>query len=178
MNKKGQIGFFLLFFIITAVIIVAGLFLAVGGSVIKMAADEIVPEISNIGLVGDSNITEYSEYAVTPVNTFIGSFSWLGGIIYFIGIIGLFALAIIGRMSMNRLFIILFIFIALLMIIMSIFVSNIYQDMYDDYDTDLGTELRSQEILSFLILNAPSIFSVVIFASGIILFSGGGDETV
>lgn len=176
MNKKGSFGAILFFFILIAIVLSAGLFLAIGGAVMDMFFDEFVPEIENIGTVGSSNITEYSEYGLTPVNTFVQSFTWLGGVIYMLAIILVFGMAIAARATANRWLIGFFMVTGFLLIIGSIFISNIYQDFYQD-DGDLGTRLQNQEILSFLILHSPVIFSIVIFVSGIIVFSGLGEES-
>lgn len=162
----------LLFFIIIAVVLVVGLFIGIGTGVITIFMDEFVPAIEDIGQIGDStNITEYSKYALTPVDTFVKSLTWMGGIIYLVAFIGLFGLAIGFRVTMSKWLIVMFILLALLLVIMSIYISNIYEDLYQD-SGDLGESLRDQGLLAFLILNSPMILTIVIFASGIVLFAG------
>ena len=168
----------LLFFIIIAVILVAGLFISIGTSVIKIFMEEFVPEFESIGTIGDStNITEYSSYAINPVNTVVNSLSWIGGVIYLIAFFGLFGVAIAYKVTMSRWLIGLYVLLAILIIIMSIFISNIYEDLYGD-TSEFGENIREQKLLSFLILHSPLILSIIVFASGIVLFSGLGQEEI
>lgn len=176
MNKKANFPLMLLFFIIIAVVLVMGLFIAMGSSVIKIFMDEFRPTIEGIGTIsGNTNVTEYSGYAITPVDTMINSLSWLGGVIYLVAFFGLFGVAIAYKVTMSRWLIGLFVLIALLIIIMSIFISNIYEDLYTD-GSEFGENIREQKLLSFLILHSPMILTITVFASGIILFSGLGQE--
>jgi len=171
-NKKGNFPLMLLFFIIVAVVLVVGLFIGIGTGVITIFADEFIPAISEIGMVGDTtNLTEYSGYALNPVNTFINSLTWMGGVLYLVAFIGLFGLAIGFRVTMSKWLIVMFILLALLLVIMSIYISNIYEDLYQD-SSELGESIREQGLLAFLILNSPLILIIVIFASGIVLFAG------
>lgn len=175
MNKQGQIGNILLFFIIVAVLIVVGVVIGILASVIDIATDTIIPEIEGIGMVGDQNITQYSQYGTTPVNTFVQNLTWIGGVMYMMGVVGLFGIAFAFRLTMNRVYIILFFGLAILMIFLSILISNIYEDIYSGGD-ELSTRLQDQTILSYLVLHSPLIFTIVIFASGIVLFSGVSEE--
>lgn len=178
MNNRGQYGFLLFFFLFVAILMAVGFGVAILIGIINIASDEIIPEIEGIGTVDDNiNITEYAEYTTTPIETLINSFSWMGGLAYMIGIFGLFALAITYRVSMNRIFIFIFFAFALLLLMMSMFMSNIYEEFYNDTD-ELAVELKDQVLLSWLILYSPMIFAVVIFISGIILFTGQGEEIV
>lgn len=174
-NKRGQVSALFLFFTVVAIVMVIGLFIAFGGAIIDIFADEIVPTIQGIGTIGDANITEYADYSIVPLNNALQSYTWLGGIFYFIGILGIFALAILGRLSSNKWFIVIFIAFAILFLMLGIFISNIYEDVYNGTD-ELAMRLKDQTILSFLMLNSPVIFTAVIFISGIVLFSGVNDD--
>jgi len=176
-NKKGQFGAMLLFFIVIAFVLAAGLAIGILVSSASMFMNEFVPEIESIGTLSGTgaNVTEYSGYALTPLNTFISSWSWIGGVLYLVALIGLFGFAIGYKTTMNKWMMGLFIMFALLIIILSIIISNIYQDLYED-NSSFGDSIKSQKILSFLLLNSPFIMCIVVFASGIILFSGAGQE--
>jgi len=175
MDNKGNMGLILGFFILVAVLLGLGFLIVIGSSIVNLVFDEIVPEIEGIGTVGSANITQASEYSLTPLNTLVQSFTWIGGLVYIFGLIGLVGLSFAYRTTMNRWFIGIFVLFALLMIMASIFMSNIYEDFYDD-SSDLGDRLKEHTMLSWLILNSPLVFTVVIFISGIILFSGVGEE--
>ncbi len=171
-NKKGNFGTMLFFFIIISVVLVVGLFIAIGTGVIKIFMDEFIPVIEGIGTIGNStNITEYAGFALTPVEIFVDSLSWMGGVVYLVAFIGLFGLAIGFRVTMQKWLIGLFILLALLLIIMSIYISNIYEDLYGDNGV-FGESMREQKLLSFLLLNCPLILTIIIFASGVVLFAG------
>ncbi len=175
MNKRGQVGIILIFFTVIAVILVAGLFIGIGVSAISMFMDDFVPEIEGIGTVAGANITEYAGYTLTPLTTFVNSWSWMGGALYFVSIIGLFGIAVAYKSTADRWLLGFFILFLVLIIFLSIFVSNIYQDLYED-NTTFGENIREQKLLSFFMLHSPLILSIVAFASGIILFSGVGKE--
>jgi len=175
MNKKGNIGLVLMIFVIVAIILCAGLFIAIGGGVIKYTFNQIAPEISSLGQIGDTNMTQVSSYTITPLGTVINSFTWLGGVIYAMLIIGLFGFAISFKVTANKIYMFLFFMLAVLIIILSIFISNIYQDFYTGTE-DTAVMLQEQTLMSFLMIHSPMIFTVVIFVAGIIIFSGINQE--
>lgn len=175
MKNKGQIGFILFFFVAIAILIAAGIFIAVGSSAIDYVKDITFPEITSIGMVGDANVSEYAEYGLNPVETVIDQASWMGGFLYMIGIIGLVGIAVVFRTTQNKIFIVLFFAFAVLMMFLCILLSNIYEAFYSGTG-DIETRLQDQTMLSYLILHSPFVFSIVIFVSGIILFSGIGQE--
>lgn len=174
MNKKGSFELMLFFFIIIAVVLVIGLFIGIGTGVITIFMDAFVPIIEDIGSIGSSNVTEYAGYALTPITIFVDSIVWMGGVMYLVAIVGLFGLAIGFKVTMNKWLLGIFIMLALLMIIMSIFISNIYEDLYGDKG-EFGESIREQSLLAFLMLNSPMILTIIIFASGIVLFAGLDD---
>lgn len=171
MNKKGSIGYILLFFVVIAVLISLGLFLVIGITSIDFVFDTITPEVASIGMVGSSNFTEISSYSIEPFDDFVQKFSWFGGVIYMIILIALFGFAISFKVTANKVYMILFFLLAFLMIIVSIFVSNIYQDLYQGSD-DIATRMQEQSLMSYLVLHGPMIFTIIIFISGAIVFSG------
>lgn len=175
MNRKGNFGLLLAMMILMAILIVGGFAIAIFIGVIDTATEVIIPEIEGIGVVGSSNISQYAEYTTVPITTLITSFTWIGGIMYMAAILGLIGISIAFRVTMSKVFIVMFFAFSILLIFLSIFMSNIYQDFYEDTG-DFGDKLKEQVMLSWLILHSPLIFSVVIFISGIILFSGIMEE--
>ena len=93
MNKKGDVRAIIIMFVVLFVLLLGSVALVFGGVVIDWAADEIVPEISSLGSVGDANLTEAAEYSVIPVNNVIQSFHWISGVLYVMGILGCVGLA-------------------------------------------------------------------------------------
>jgi hypothetical protein len=179
MNKQGQIfesfGLIIGFFILIAIILAAGFFIVMGSSVVNMVADEVVPVINDIQTVGDTNITQAANYVVTPVNNTIQNFTWLSGVLYLIAILSIFGFAFGYRITANKALIPLFFLIAFLMIILSIVFSNVYQDFYEGTDSFAGI-MQEHTLLSYLILNSPMIMTIIIFVSGIVMFTGVGQE--
>lgn len=178
MNKKGNIVAIIWMIGILFVLLLGGLFLAFGGLVVNWTFDEVVPELSNIGMVGNSNISEYTGYAITPVNNVVQSFTWMGGLIYLLGLVGCLGMAFAFRFTGNKWLMGLFITCIFLLIIASIFISNIYQDFYDG-SGDVAIRLQEQTMLSWLILYGPLVMCVIGFICGVIMFTGeGGREYI
>jgi hypothetical protein len=151
--------------------------MAVGGGVLNWVFDTVVPEISNLGEIGSVNLTESAEYTITPINTLVQSFSWLAGVLYVLMLIGVIAMAFIIKSSPSKWLIGFFMLCIILLVLGSIFISNMYQDFYSGTD-DMASRLKEQTLLSFMILNAPLIFTIVAFVTGIVLFTGMGQEEV
>lgn len=168
-NKKGEFRNIIFFVLIVLVIIAVGIALAFGSAILRWTADEVVPEIRDLGVVGGANLTEIADYTVTPINNIIQSMGWMAGILYVIMILGTFFLAFIYRSSGNRWFISIYLLLVLIIIICSIFFSNAYEDFYNDAG-EVGDQLRDMKILSYLILYSPMIFTVIAFIAGIIMF--------
>lgn len=176
-SKKGG-GFFNVVLIVGLLfmVMIVGLLLAFGGMAVKWTVDTISPELSSLGMAGDSNLSQVADYTVKPATTFVDSFSWLFGVIYVFAIIMMFGMAFAFKVTGNKWLMVVFFACMFLVVIGSIFISNIYQDFYED-SGDVGNELRAMTLLSFMLLNSPVIMSVVGFVSGIIMFSGlGGEE--
>ena len=174
-NKKGIMGI-IIFVIFLFLVLFIGVIMALGGGVLNWVFDEAVPELTGLGDdVGGVNMTAVSGYTIAPVNNIVQSFSWLGGVLYVMMLIGVMGLAIVFRGSPNRWLIGFFVLVVLVLIMGSIFMSNIYEEFYSDTGT-LGDHLKEQTILSSMILYSPMIFSVIAFISGIILFSGRQEE--
>ena len=170
-NKKGNIlaillivgGLFLLMFM--------GLLLIIGSSVLNFVADTVVPELSGIGMVGGSNVTQAVDITVTPVDTLIQNFTGVAGLVYVFGIIGIFGIAFGFRSSGEKWLIGLFIAMVLILVISSIFISNIYEEFQTGTD-DVASRLKEHKLLSYMLLYSPMIISLVSFIAGIILFGG------
>lgn len=156
-------------------VLIGALAVAFGGMVIRWTFDEAVPELSGLGMVGSTNLTEISEYTLSPVNTFVQSFQWMTGLLYVLALLGCVGMSFAFRFTGNKWLIGLFIACMLMLIIASIFISNIYQDFYQD-GGDVGTALHEQAMISWLILYSPLVMCIIGFICGIIMFTGEGQE--
>jgi len=177
MNKKGEIGFILGFFVITAVILVAGFILLMVSALVNLGADEIIPEIQDLGMIDNINISKYSVAATQPVYSVIQSLNWISGMIYIIGLVGLFGVSLSFRITGQKWLIPIFLLWSLLLIMASIFVSQMYEDIISDND-DFSNYVKDNTLLAFIVLNSPVIFTTIIFISGIIMFSGVGEDNL
>lgn len=177
-SKKGNIGRVIFIGAVLFILLLIGIFLVFGAIVIDWVADVTVPELSNLGVVGSSNLTEISQYTVTPINSIIQSFTWMGGIFYVLGLVACLGLAFAFRFTGNKWLITLFICIMFLLVIAAIFISNIYEEFYSGTD-DVATRLQEHSLLSWMILYSPVIMSILGFICGIIMFTGeGGEEAI
>lgn len=177
MDKKAQVSFMAVVYIVGAlfVILFLGVLFAIGSGVINWTFDEAIPEFSNLGVVGEWNASSTSNLVLTPVNSFVQSLSFLGGVLYVLGLIGVIGLAFVYRNFHQKWLIPLFFGMILLLVIASIFISNSYEEFYIGTD-DVATRLQEQTILSFMILYSPTIMALIGLIAGAIMFSGGGEE--
>ena len=171
MNNKAQITNIILMIGLLFLMVLIALGVVFGSAVINYICDETLPELTNIGTVGDANVTEAMELAVVPVNNVIQSFTWLTGVMYALALIGAIGLSITFRMTGDKWLIGFFFACMLLLILASIFVSNIYEEFYND-GSEIGDILHEHTLMSWLLLYSPMVMSVIGFVCGVIMFTG------
>ena len=88
MKKKAQINNIILLVGLLFILLIAGLFLVFGSMIINWVFDEAVPELSSLGMVGSSNLSQVADVSIVPVNNLVQSFTWLSGVFYVLGLIG------------------------------------------------------------------------------------------
>ena len=158
-------------------LVLFGIVLAIGSSVVNYVFDETLPEIEGLGEVGDWNATETSQMVLTPIDTFVQNFTWVSGILYMFGLVAIFGIAFVFRSTGDKWLIGLFFALVLILIIGCILLSNIYEDFHDD-NNDIANIMKEHIMLSYLILYSPAIMTIIAFIAGIILFSETGSEGV
>jgi hypothetical protein len=171
MNKKGNIVSMIYFFVILFVVLFLGFIMVVGSSVLNFVFDVAVPELSDLGMVGDSNFTEIASFTIAPVDNIIQQFTWLTGVLYILMLVFTIAIAFTMRTAPSKWLIGFYLMMVLTLIVGSIFISNMYEEFYDGTD-DLATRLKEHTVLSFMILYSPSILTFIVFVAGVVLFSG------
>jgi len=179
MNKKGEgiVNVIILIGLLFLLIIV-GLGLAFGTMIIQWTSDEVLPELTNLGMAGSANMTSIGSSTLNPVGNIISQLSWFTGVLYILGIFGLVGLSVGFRITGSKWLAGFFIVCMLLLIITSIYISNIYEDFYND-GGDVGAGLHKQAILSWMIIYSPVIMCIIGFVCGIIMFTGDiGEETL
>jgi hypothetical protein len=177
-NKKGQIsqeGFgivnIILFVAILFVLIFIGFAMALGGAVVDWTMDEVTPLMTNIGMVGQANLSQSAQYTFGTLNNFVQSFTWLSGAIYVIALVSMLGLAFAFKIVGNKWLIAAFFGMMFILVIACIFISNIYEDFYDD-SGEMGDRLHEYQLLSFMILYSPMVMCLIGFIGGIIMFTG------
>ena len=179
MNKKGQVLGLVIVIGIIFIVMLVGFIMVTGNAVVNWVADEIAPELSNIGMVGNANLTEYAEYTIQPANSFIQNLNWMTGVLYVMMLVGCIGLAFIIRINPSKILIGFYFLLVIILIMGSIFISNMYQDFYDDgANSELSVRLNENIILSYMMLYAPLINTIIAFVSGIIIFSGRAEDEV
>ncbi|MCL4420043.1 hypothetical protein M1146_08260 [Patescibacteria group bacterium] len=173
-DKSGQIGTLIFFFALLFFLMILAVIMVFGSSIINWTFREATPLISDLGVVGDTNFTQVYGFTVAPVNTLVRSMEWLTGVAYFMALVGSIGFVFMMRMSGSRWLMGFYLGLMLILIMGSIFLSNIYEDFYQGNDP-FAQELQRHALASHLIIYAPTIFTVIGFITGIILFSGKSD---
>ena len=175
MNKKANIIIPVIFVGLLFVVLFMGFIMLVGSTVINYVFDIAVPELETLGMIDSTNMTDVASYTITPVNTMVQSLTWLTGVLYVMMLVATVGFAFIFRSTPSRWLIGFYFLLVIVLIMGSIFISNMYEEFATGTD-DLATRLREHTILSFMILDAPMIFTIIAFLTGIILFSGSGSS--
>lgn len=175
LNKRANITAMIVFVFLLFLVLFLGFILVVGSSVMNWVFDIAVPELSNLGTIGDTNMTQASQYTITPLNNIVQSFTWLTGVIYMMVLIGSFGVLFIFRESGSKWLIGFYIALMLVLILGSMFISNMYEEFYTGTD-DLAIRMQEHTLLSWMILYSPLVFTIMGFIFGVLLFSGVGQE--
>lgn len=174
-NKKANVFAIILIVFVLFLLVMIGVVMLIGSATLNWVFDLTVPELTAIGSVGDANVTEAVDIAIVPVNTFVQNLTWMTGVVYVFGIMGILGLAFAFRATGSKWLMGLFFALVLILIIATIFLSNIYEDIEND-GSELSLRLKEHTMLSFLVLYSPAIISIIAFVAGIILFSGASEE--
>lgn len=177
-SKKGFSG--LLFFVIALLLV---LILGFIGSIVvglfDYAGDELQPIFADLGVVGDTNMSEVASYTITPANNFIQAMPWLVGFGYVVMLIFSMIFVITYETNPHPAFLGAYLFFVILIIFAAIIMSNMYENIYSGTD-ELGSRIREQTTLSYMILYSPTILTLIAIITGIFIFarppeaSGGG----
>ena len=173
-NKKGMFGI-LFFFIILFSILILGFMAIMVMSVVDFASDEVTPIMEEIGVVGDTNVSEAATYSFGMVDNFIQAAPWLIAFGYVLALIFSIVMVMGYNYNPNPAFIGFYIALILLLVLGSIIISNMYEDIYSGTD-EISTRLQEQSAMSYLILYSPFIMSLIAFITGIFLFAGNREQ--
>lgn len=167
-NKKGVMGIILLFLALLSILII-GFIAVMSWGVLDIASDEITPIMENLGVVGDTNVSEVSTYTFGIVDGFVQSTPWLIAFGYVLALIFTLVFVFVANYNPHPAFMGLYIVLMLLLVFGCIVMSNMYQDVYTGND-ELALRLQEQTIMSFMILHSPLILSFIAIVGGILMF--------
>ena len=168
-NKKGAIGIIIFFFILIAVLVL-GFIATLSWSIIDIVSDEITPIMTDLGVVGSSNVSEYAEYGFGVANTFVQSVPWLIIIGYVLALIFTLVFVFVVGYSPHPAFIGFYISLMVLLVFGCVIMSNMYQDIYNGND-EISSRLQEQSTMSYLILYSPFIMSIIAIIGGVLMFA-------
>ena len=158
-NKRGGIGI-ILFFSVLLIVLILGFIATMVWGVIDIASDELTPIMTELGVVGETNLSEAAEYSFGVADTFVQSLPWIIGFGYVLVLIFTLVFVFIVGYSPHPAFIALYIALMILLIFGCVIMSNVYQDIYTGTD-EIATRLQEQTMMSYLILHSPFILAMI-----------------
>ena len=176
-DKRGTIIAVVIFFFILFAILMTGFIISVGASLLDLFGDEITPIMTDIGVVGSANISEYATYTFTPLNSVLQSLKWMVGIGYVVALLISIVFALSYQQNPHPVFIGLYFAMVVMLVLGAMFISNMYQDIFE-LDDDIAERMQEQTLLSYMILYAPLIMVLIAFITGIFFFVKGGDPGI
>ena len=175
-NKKGEIMGIIFFFLILFTIVIIGIIAAIAVGLVDYTSGEITPIMEDLGMVGNANLSEASQYSFGTLDKVINTLPML--IIF--GYVAMLIFSIIFVVSYtynpNPVLIGVYLMFVVLLIFGCIILSNMYQDLYESEDL-VGEKLSEQPAMSYLILYSPLIMGIIAFIVGIYIFAGKQSES-
>jgi len=168
-NKKGQIGIVVFFAVLIAVLVI-GFFAVMVLGVVDFASDTVTPIMTDLGMVGDTNLSEAAEYSFGTANNFIQAAPWVLGFSYVMALVFTLVFIFIVGYNPHPAFIAFFIALMILMVFGAVIISNMYQDIYTGTD-EIATRLQEQTLMSYMILYSPAILVIISIIGGILMFA-------
>ena len=178
MGKKGGIGI-VIFFSVLLIVLILGFVAAMVWAIIDIASDELTPIMTELGVVGDTNLSQAAQYSFGVTNTIVQALPWIIAIGYVMTLIFTLVFVFIVGYTPHPAFIALYIVLMFLLIFGCVIMSNVYQDIYTGTD-ELALRLQEQTIMSYLILHSPFIMAMIALVGGVLMFArqstseGGG----
>ena len=169
MNKKGAIGI-IIFFLALMLILVLGFMAAMAWSIIDIASDELTPIMIELGMVGETNVSEAAEFTFGTANKFVQAMPWLIALGYVMAIIFTLVFIFIVGYNPHPSFMGFYLVLMILLVFLCIIMSNMYQDIYTGTD-EIATRLQEQATTSYLILHSPFIMALIAIIGGILMFA-------
>ena len=182
MNNRGVMGLIILFLIIFTILIV-GFIGTMAISIIDYGSDELTPILTDLGVIEDGdisvNMSDIGTKTFGVLDTLVQTLPWLFGLVYGCALIFTLVFVVGYKTSPHPVFLGFYFALMLLLIFGSIVISNMYQDIYTGTD-EIATRLQEQTMMSYMMLYAPHIMTLIAAVAGIFMFtrspgdSGGG----
>jgi len=169
LNRKGAIGI-IVFFMALMLVLVLGFIAAMAWSVLDIASDELTPIMTELGMAGDTNMSEAAEYSFGTINKFVQAMPFLIAVGYVMALIFTLVFVFIVGYNPHPAFIGFYLVLMILLIFLCIIMSNMYQDIYTG-DDEIATRLQEQTTTSYLILHSPFIMAMIAAIGGILMFA-------
>ena len=167
--KRGAIGI-IIFFSILIIILIMGFIGTIVWAVMDIASDEITPIMLELGMAGDVNMSQASEYTFGVTNTFVQAMPWLIAVAYILALVFTLVFVFIVGYTPHPAFIPFYLALMVLLIFACVIMSNMYQDIYTGTD-DLALRLKEQSTTSYMILHSPYIMTFIAIFGGILMFA-------
>lgn len=171
-NKKGAIGI-IIFFLVLMTILIIGFFAAMLMATIDFVSDEVTPIMTDLGVVGNTNLSQVGDYTFGATNKVVQALPWVVAFGYAMALIFTLVFIFIVGYNPHPAFIGFYIGLMVLLVFLCIIMSNMYQDIYNG-DDEIASRLKEQTILSYLILHSPFIMSFIAIIGAILMFTRHG----
>ena len=176
-DKKGGIGI-IFFFSVLLIILIGGFIAAIAWTALDFVSDEVTPIMTDLGMVGDVNMSQTSEFTFGIANTFVQAMPWLIALGYVLSLVFTLVFVFVVGYNPHPAFIGFYFALMILLVFGCTIMSNMYQDIYTGGD-EIALRLQEQTILSYMILHSPFIMAIIAIIGGIIMFAmkstdGGG----
>ena len=177
--KKAQGGFMgmVFFFLIIFTILIIGFIGVITVALFDYTSGVVTPIMTDLGIVGETNMSEASEVTFGTVDTIVNSLPWLLLFSYVAMLVFSMIFIISYDFNPNPAFIGIYFLFVILLIFGAIIMSNMYEDLIKTNDEVIGDGLRSQTGMSYMILHSPMILGLFSFLVGIYIFAGRQTET-
>ena len=174
-NKKGVMGI-ILFFLVLFTIAIIGFAIALVVPIITYVSGEITPVMEGLGMAGNTNLSEASEYSFGTADKVANMLPILSILAYVSMLVFSIVIVVSYRYNPNPVFLGVYFMLAILLIFGCIILSNMYEDIYEGNDF-LGEGLKENQAMSYLIIYSPLIMGVITFITGIYMFAGKQTES-
>ena len=175
MNNKGGVMGLVIFVAVLFIILMVGFMMSIGGGIIQWTSDTIMPEVTNLGTVSGANLTQAADLTLVPASNILGNVGWFVGVLYVMMLLASIGFAVYAKFNPDKWLLGFYFLLMILLIFGAVLMSNIYEDFYNN-GGELGAYLQAQTLLAFMIIQAPMIFALIGFITGIVIFSGMGQE--